>query len=310
MRTRVCGLAVVLALTAGAMTGCGKSPTAPSNSQSADQAGVTNTMSAEPTLIDDGLYTATTMPPLSSVQQNPNNFSAQALIHPLDYWRTFSSISSAYTFAFSDTDSTGHPQWVLVTIHRHLLGNFNILQSIPADSTHPDSSHVIHKPMDEMWTRNLLIRRFAQDSAHVEWRLAGVSGVKITQSGAATQIQSIRVQSMISGVDTTVTDPTRLFYLRSILRFAPNDSVTVTATTLRTDDVVVLHSHDHRWRMKNNGDGTYTIGWNTSSWSGWRHFGVNAFSHGTLYDDVAPYDSQTWFLPYAITTDIPVDYAP
>ena len=25
----------------------------------------------------------------------------------------------------------------------------------------------------------------------------------------------------------------------------------------------------------------YTIGWRTGEWSGWRHFGINAFSHGT-----------------------------
>ena len=30
---------------------------------------------------------------------------------------------------------------------------------------------------------------------------------------------------------------------------------------------------------------------------GCHHFAVNALSHDTLNDDVAPYDSETWILP-------------
>lgn len=310
MRTRIGGLAVVLALVAGALAGCGKSPTAPSNLQSTDQAAVAATLTLVPSLTDDGLYQDPSPPPLSSVRPVAGDFGAQALIHPITYWRTFTSVTSQYSFAFSDTDSTGHPLWAMVTIHRHLLGDFNILQSVAGDSTSPDSTNIIHKPMDEMWLRNLLLRRVHRDSTGDEWRLAAASGVRVTQQGAATQIVSLRIQSQISGVDTTISDPTHLFYLRSIVRFAPDDSVTLTATTLDPTNIVVLHTHDARWRMRNNLDGTYTIGWRTGSWTGWRHFGVNAFTRGTLYTDNLPYDSQSWLLPYAITSDPPVDYAP
>jgi hypothetical protein len=309
MKARICGLTVMLALVAGALTGCGKNPAAPGNSQGTDQNQTVSASNAAPTLTDDGLYTSSTPPPLSSMRPVTGDFGVLALIHPLDYWRTFSSMHTTYSFAFSDTDSTGHPRAAMVTVNRHLLGNFNILQSIPADSTHADSLHIIHKPMDETWLRNLLLHRDLRDSTHGEWELAAVSGVQVTQVGAATAIQSIRIQSS-SGIDTTVTDPTHFFYLRHILRFTTNDSVTVTATTINNTDVCVLHSHDHRWRMRNNGDNTYTIGWRTGIWSGWRHFGVNAFSRATLYDDVAPYDSNTWFIPYAVTSDPIVDYVP
>jgi len=30
---------------------------------------------------------------------------------------------------------------------------------------------------------------------------------------------------------------------------------------------------------------------------------VDAISHGTLYDDTAPYDSQRWVLPYVLAPE-------
>jgi hypothetical protein len=137
----------------------------------------------------------------------------------------------------------------------------------------------------------------------------GASAVKVAQVGSNTQITSVRVQSA-SGIDTTIADPLAIFRLPSILRFTPDDSVTVTATTMTSTDVVVLHLIDHRFRMHNNGDNTYTFGWHTGSVSGWRHFGVNAFTRGTLYDDMMPYDSQTWIVPFAVTTDPVVQTLP
>jgi hypothetical protein len=33
---------------------------------------------------------------------------------------------------------------------------------------------------------------------------------------------------------------------------------------------------------------------------GLRHLAVNALSHGTLYDDRAPYDSKAWGIPFVV----------
>src|SRR5437016_9846478 len=176
-------LAVTL-LIAGALSGCGTSPTTPGNPQSQDQSGVLTTMGMEPSFTDDGLYQATTQPPLSSARPAAESFGVQAPITPLDYWRTFSHVTTSYAFAFSDTDSTGHPLWAMVTIHRHLLGSFNILHAVAGDSTQADPDNIIHKPTDEMWTRNLLFHRFTPDSAGAgpEWRLVAASGVEVTQN--------------------------------------------------------------------------------------------------------------------------------
>ena len=88
-----------------------------------------------------------------------------------------------------------------------------------------------------------------------------------------------------------------------MLRFDPGTSLTLTVTTLRDDDLVILLLHGHRLRFSNNGDGTYTTSLQLPSGEradGLRHIGVNAFSHGTLFDDQLPYDSQAWILPFTV----------
>ena len=97
---------------------------------------------------------------------------------------------------------------------------------------------------------------------------------------------------------------------RRLLRFDVSNDVTLTATTNASDDVVVFYVGDRRQRFHSNGDGTYTFTWNVAATDGVRHFGVNALSHGSLFDDQSPYDSQAWLLPYLAGTPDLADLAP
>jgi len=99
-------------------------------------------------------------------------------------------------------------------------------------------------------------------------------------------------------MDTTIVDPLAFFNLRRVLRFAPEDEVILTATTLRSDDVVVLQKRDRRFRLRANGDNTYTGVFRVGLLEGVHHIGVNALAHGTLFDSEARYNSEAWILPY------------
>jgi hypothetical protein len=79
--------------------------------------------------------------------------------------------------------------------------------------------------------------------------------------------------------------------------------VTLTATTGSASDVVLFYGHDVRRRFTNNGDGTFTFTFTAGRFIGLRNFGVDALSHGTLFDDTAPYDSNAWILPYVVVAD-------
>jgi len=322
MRNRLL-LAASLLVALGVSAGCGKgtvnSPTS-SDTPSLDQAQVASVVAIEPEVVEDGQFESAE---ITSLGANPGATGALAVINPLCFWRVITNVDRRFEFAFADSDSTGRPTTAIVTVHKSLAGRFDILTGVPgSDSTALDSSvNVIHKPLADRWVRRVLLKRIStSDSTRGVWRVVATSGVKVTSRDATTQIESLRFQT--AGLDTTLTDPLHFFYLRRILKLEPGTPVTLTVTTLKNDDVVVMCRLGHRFRFHNNGDNTYTGVWQVPELrteNGPRpgsgrppifHFGVNAFSHGTLFDDQAPYDSQAWLLPVVLAPDQVADALP
>ncbi|MFI5372942.1 MAG: hypothetical protein ACHQ52_15410 [Candidatus Eisenbacteria bacterium] len=269
------------------VAGCGKSGTEPANGVSPDQLQVTTYMAGNPALVDDQLFVDPASLPLSRMQ------GTNAAITPRWFWRRVAITTPHLTFQFSDTDSVGRPRIADVTLTRHLIGTFNILPASPSDSTVLDTAAIVHKPLDDTWTRHLRFRRCAvPGSFEPQWRLIAASGVQVNSSGMTEQIQSVRVQT--GTMDTTLTDPLALFTITHCMHMAAGDSVQLTVTTSKTDDVVLAYYRDLRLRFHGNGDGTYVIKLPLGELLGMRFFGVNALSRGTLFDDTLPYDSQAW----------------
>jgi hypothetical protein len=341
MKTRF-ALPLTLLLGLAMLSGCSQknsAVTAPSSGASGtamDRAQASAAIAQAPEVVEDGAFE------LSDPMSMAGSSSQFAAIRPFRWWRRINSVERSFEFAFSDTDSTGRPRRAVVTVHKHLMGTFNILAGQPAteaaagDTMPPDTLHIIRKPLDDQWVRRLLLRRFSPnhpdsdeeedgdkgdgmaaggtDGMHhggrdsVRWRLIATSGVKVTSKDATTHIVSVRVQA--GDKDTTITDPLSFWRLRRIVAVSPMDSVRITVTTERSDDVVVLFSHWARRRFHNNGDNTYTGVWRAPFFAGVGHIGVNAFSNGTLFDDAAAYDSQAWILPYVIRGFECGDYLP
>ncbi|MBI5711480.1 MAG: hypothetical protein HZC42_14435 [Candidatus Eisenbacteria bacterium] len=304
-------ITATLLLVAALLSGCGKtnqvsSPVSGPDG-SVDQAAVAGAVASSPQVVEDGEFESTEMGTINDGQPG-----ATAAISPLYYWRVIHSVQRSFEFAFADTDSTGRPTTAIVTIHKLLAGSFNILVGEPGtDGTPIDSSvSVLRKPLFDHWVRRLLLKRIMDPaSARDAWRVVATSGVKVTSRNAQTRIESLRVQT--ADLDTTITDPLRFIFLRNILKVDPEAEVTLTVTTLRNDDVVVLQLRNHRrFRFHNNGDNTYTGVWRAPMLAGLRHFGVNALSNGTLFDDEAPYDSQAWLLPYLVRPNEIADTLP
>jgi len=303
-----------------ALAGCSKttpiSPAGSSSSGSAqmNQAAVTATLGSEPDLVEDGIAED----PMQTTIDDGSVPGATAAIRPLTFWRRIDSVNRTFEFAFADTDSTGQPTTATVTVHKKLTGTFNILAGPPGEPFPPrDSIHVVHKALEDHWVRRILLKRVDRPASsdpdeasdpRVRWRIAATSGVQVTSAPATENIVSLRIQS--GALDTTITDPLAFFRLRRVLRFATRDSVHLTMTTNHADDVALLYLRDLRFRLKNNGDDTYSGTFRTGWLAGVRHFGVNALSHGTLFDDTAPYDSQAWILPYLVEPSALADYMP
>jgi hypothetical protein len=325
MRSRLL-LAMSLLAAIGLNAGCGKttvnSPTSTIDAPSLDRAEVASVVAIEPEVVEDGQFESTDITGLGA-GANLDATGAFATINPLRFWRVITSVERSFEFAFADSDSTGRPTTAIVTVHKSLAGRFNIMTGVPGgDSTALDSSlSVIHKPLADRWVRRVLLKRVpATDSSGRAWRVVATSAARVTSRDATTRITSLRFQT--AGMDTTITDPLSFFYLRRILKIVPGTPVTLTVTTLKSDDVVVMCRSGHRFRFQNNGDNTYTGVWRVSDLrmgNGPRpgpgrppifHFGVNALSHGTLFDDQSPYDSQAWLLPVVLAPDQVADALP
>ena len=281
------------------LSGCGKSAdsVAPTAAANAEESNVSAELALHPELVEDDLAESRDQTAVESATGS-GGADIAAAIDPLFFWRDIRHVERAYEFSFRDTDSTGSPTTVVVTIHKRLAGTFNVVarQDVPEGT--PQEGRLVQKPLRDHWVRRILLRRIETADARRRWRIAATSGVEVTSRAAQTRVVSLRIQS--GTLDTTVTDPLALFRLRQVLRFQPDAQVVLTATTLRNDDVVVFYRHGARSRFHNNGDNTYSATWTVAALTGVRHLGVNALSHGTLFDDVAPYDSQAWILPYVI----------
>lgn len=288
----------LLALAAGSLTGCGKSaeslsPSASSGPTAADQAEVAAAVAASPEYVNEDVHASDTE---MSVQDSPEG--SLAAIRPLRWMRHIDEVSRRIETEWRAPDDNGRPTIAIVTIHKRLQGELRIVYGqVSEDDT---TIARLAKPIDDRWVRRIALQRVRvnEDSTRSMWRLAGTSGVEVTSEPAKTAIQSIRLQA--GAVDTTITDPLELHRLRHLIVVNPATPLELTVTTGRNDDTVLLYRHDLRARFRNNGDGTYSFRWTTGDFAGLRHFGVNALSRGTLFDDTEPYDSNAWILPFAV----------
>lgn len=132
------------------------------------------------------------------------------------------------------------------------------------------------------------------------WHLIALSGAEITSDDGTRVIESVRVQA--GDVDATITDPLELKRVRAgLLHLPPATPVMVTVQTSDPTDFVVLYVRWGRMRLR-AGDvpGTFVGRFRTPADAAFRHFAVNALSHGTLFEDNGPYDSKAWGIPFIV----------
>ena len=298
-------LGVALAL-AFPLAGCGRESalTAPpgSPSEAQDRAEIEQTLAASPDVMDESTYA-------SEEESTTDDGGALARAGlPLRFWRRITDVQRRFEFAFSDPDSSGQPTTAKVTVHTLLSGTFNIRRPDPDDSTRSDGE-IVHKRLRDHAVRHVLLKRVrVNDAGRALWKIVAVSGVQVRSQDAITAIQSLRIRS--ASLDTTITNPLELRRLRRILTFDAGERVELTVTTSASDDFVLLVRPAARFAFHHNGDGTFTGRWSVPAVPGIKLVGVNALSHGTLFDDLAPYDSEAWLFHFAVRPTVIADVLP
>ncbi len=287
----------LLAMTAAVLASCGKTSSLQSplagggTSGASDEAQIAQALQESPEFVQEDI-TGSSEP---LVDDASGSFAA---IRPLRFWREILDVQTNLRTEFLNPGPDGRPMLAIVTVHRALTGTFNIAAGVieGEDTTRT----LIRKRLADSWTRRIALTRVRvpDDTALTRWRLAGTSGVAVRTRDGVTRLVSLRIES--PGLDTTITDPLELHRLRHVLRLAPDAEVRLTATTLAANDVVLFHGADLRRRFLNNGDGTHSFRFPSGHFPGLRHFGVDALSNGTLFDDVAPYDANAWAFAYVV----------
>jgi hypothetical protein len=297
-------LGLVLAL-AFPLAGCGRESavTAPpgSPSEAQDRAEIEQTLAASPDVMDESTYASEE----EATTDDGASLGKSAL--RLRFWRRITDVHRRFEFAFSDPDSSGQPTTAKVTVHTLLSGTFNIRRP-DNDSTRNDGE-IVRKRLRDHAVRHVLLKRVRMnDAGRALWKIVAVSGVQVRSEGAVTAIKSLRIRS--ASLDTTITDPLELRRLRRILTFEAGERVELTVTTAAPDDFVLLVRPAARFGFRNNGDNTYTGRWSVPAVPGIKLVGVNALSHGTLFDDQAPYDSEAWLFHFAVRPTVIADVLP
>lgn len=300
------------------LAGCGTTqpaaPVATSGTALLDQAEIVAVLSELPEIVEEARFEAADTTDVEDVAT-----AADVEDVPLRFWRVITDVDRDFEFAFADPDSSGRPTTAVVTVRRLLTGRFNVLRGAGGDDGTADSLYVVHKPLIDRWLRRVLLKRTSvDDSSSGRWRVVATSGVRITARDATSRVLGLRIQTASS--DTTIVDPLAFFYLPRILVLEPGTMVKLTLTTPRSDDVVVLYCGGHRLPFQNLGDGVYAVAWPVpdlrlecpppTEQLPLFHLGVNVLSHGTLFDDAAPYDSQAWILPILLGPDRLADELP
>jgi hypothetical protein len=174
----------------------------------------------------------------------------------------------------------------------------------PAAGSEPDTHHVVHEFVHEIWQRHLILQRVADPTAHdgsTMWVLDRVSPVAVRSAPVHVAIQSVQLQ--VPGDarhDRTLTDPAASFAMNDVPALVHGQSAQVTVTTGQAGQIVLLYTADGRVRMTDQLDGTYRATFTPTTSGGHAHLAVNVLSHDTLHDDALPYDSAAWVIPYRL----------
>ena len=247
-----------------------------------------------------------------------------ATIDPAFWFRLIRSHERRYVIEIESPDSL--TRLAHVRIVDRLLGTFNVITRADSSDSGLVRGEWIRKRLADTSIRKAVfvrhrvregedrdedgIRGDDEDGEDgfrdgwTRWSLRALSGAEVTSDDGTRAITSLRL--VAGDVDATVTDPLELKRRSELLRLPPSTPVHVTVTTGDPTDVVVLYTRWGRMRLRRMDDGTFQGRFRTPDTGGLRHLAVNALSRGTLYDDVAPYDSKAWALPYVVARPEPV----
>jgi len=251
-------------------------------------------------------------------------------IIPVRWGRFIDKNGITRTFTIVANDSVA-----FVTIHRVVNGNFVILvrNKPPQDTT---KFYLVQKAFTDTTHRIVIFKRVSFTGLFINrWVPVATS---LVSGGTLPPNNNVTITNVVlyypTGDSLVVTNPDTTFLLfrwvnmvvhtvKDVPIFVAGDRIRLRATVVSSDatgDIVALrygvNVSQHKRALltlvssEDNGDGTYTRVYETPLnplaylymhvFSGWFHFGVDAITYATLFDDSAPYSASWWAIPYRV----------
>jgi hypothetical protein len=167
------------------------------------------------------------------------------------------------------------------------------------------------KPINSVALTNAYFEKWGDNyDPYRGWLFKQVSGTVINSAGTTRHIYTVNILS--EGVDVTLSEPYLLGLVKkdSTLTFEPGKPVTLILDlpSADTSDFVSLYIQEGNTSGKipftNNGDGTMTAGWTTTSdtaaLDGYHHAIVDVLNRESVTDTTYKYDSKAWGILYRI----------
>jgi hypothetical protein len=173
--------------------------------------------------------------------------------------------------------------------------------------------HVNGKPYEKPFTTITLtdayFEKWGSDSdPYRGWLLKKFSGTLMSAEGSTKQINGVDIKS--EGVDTSLVAWQLLnpVSAKNILAFSEGEQVTFTIDVADTSDFFFLHVKEgetyQKSRFTNNGNGTLSAGWTTTTdpntAQGYKHAIVDVVSRESVTDTLSDYESNAWAIIYKI----------
>ncbi len=157
------------------------------------------------------------------------------------------------------------------------------------------------KAFADQFTRTAIVVKDTLETYHGGWRLAALSPVEVKSDGSSLVIDSVKV---VWDDETFVMDDIHKEIDKSeVPVIPPSTEVTVTVYTSSPDNLLFLHSYQHRWFMPETEigvSGIYERVFTSPDSIGIYRVGIDLLSRDTLLDDTAPYEDLGWIMPYFV----------
>ncbi|MCR4440243.1 MAG: hypothetical protein QHJ34_15170 [bacterium] len=310
------GYGLVLAAVGAIMLSCSKNPAGLAD-RSEDEAAIRTLVLADVDIFHEmGLDDGGAQPPEYEAGGLPKSGD---YIEPVRFGRRGKFTLESVDIQFSGVP--GEPDTLAIaTITKTFTGTF-VVVARDTDSTTPETFKVYEKPVRSTVVRKAKLRRVGySENARRNWRLVEVSMSEGVAEQATVSISSMALEA--PGQQPIVVTAPLDFWLKrhdGLPCFAQGDTIKLYVAVTNSNNhppapgtTVLVHFGVDRGLQRARrplndegiypdqvaGDGVFSGYWVAKHEQGLRHMLIDAIDHGTIYDDVAPYNAVCWGMVY------------